>query len=600
MKQKHILLFFVFLFFPLINFAQASMLPDEQTEERMREFIRDPVIYDCFIKGVVLEKKRRQGLIRQKDYLFQKAELQRIKEERKKTAEGQKAVLASNTIAAGAETTIAVNPNDSTQVVAAFMIGGAIGGCAVYYSDDAGQSWNPSTFVPAAMIMATIPAVSSVDGGGDPTLTVDNNGIFYFAWIGVYVTDTGYYYSTLYATSADGGLSFTAPSVPDFTITAYDQSTSFHFFDRIWMGADAASGSTSGTVYLNGMLYDDTAAQSGQKVFVKPAGSTTFTQSVNESIPVPSGYFCQMANVGVGDNGVVHASGFIYDPYSAVGYGDVVYARSNDQGSTWSTPKVVGTGYIIGGSSFAEENVAVSLGVDSTTIYVAWTDYSSTPKVYYAVSTDDGITWSAPVDVGAAVSPGSYAHLGVNISASDGNCSMAWYRVDNATSQAKYVMAEVRNNGAAPLSYEIISPGDVSFSGGFFGHYNVCRRNGCITHAIWVDGTPGMATAYTAKVDACELGTEVTPIGSELVFNSLYPVPAVNELHVDISVAADAIYTIFVSDVKGQSVAESSIHKCIKGKNSFALNTSKLVPGVYLLRIEKENGVYLIKKFVKG
>lgn len=597
MKFRHLILLFIFALFCSANFAQSSMLPDARMEEEMRELIRDSVIYDCFIQGVVLEKKFKQELIKEADYIFQKNELLRLKTERKNKMSVERIVLESNIIAAGAETTIAVNPNDPSQVVAAFMINGVAGGCRVFYSNDAGQTWNPSTFIPENMIMATIPGVSSVDGGGDPVLTVDNNGVFYFAWIGAYTAGTGNYYSTLYVTSSDGGLSFTAPSATDFTITEYDQNMGFGFFDRIWISADASSGSTSGTIYLNGILYD--LGDGRQEVYVKPAGSPAFTASPYTTIPVTPGYLCQMANVEVGDNGVVHASGIIVNTSDPNIIGDVVYTRSTDQGITWSAPVVVGNTYIAGGAAFYEENCAPSLGVDSNTVYLAWTKSWPTEKVYYAVSTDDGITWSAPLEVGPAVSPGPYAHLFINLSPSNGNCSMAWYRIDTVTLAADYIMAEIRNDGALPLSYEVISPGLVTFSGDFFGHYNVCRRNGCVTHAIWVDGAAGQATVYTAKVDACGTTSEITPISSEITFHSLYPVPAKDDLSIDLSVSSDAMYTISVFDIKGRSALKPIRNKFSKGKNHFVLDVSTLASGTYLLRIEKENGVYLTRKFVK-
>lgn len=603
MKTKYFFTVFLLLIFCSEIFSQYSSVQnkEKELEEHMREIIRDSLTYEYFMAGIELEKKLKRKSISDKEYASKKNELQKLKIERRNARISQRNVISSNGFTMGAETCIAVNQNNPNEIVAAYM-DNSLSGCAIYFSADGGATWNPSSFVPETTILATIPGVLSCDGGGDPTITVDNNGVFYFAWIAAYTTSTESFLSTLYVTSSDGGLSFTAPPLNDFTITAYDQTGGTDFFDRIWIAADASSASSSGTVYLNGMQYG--GAGLAQWVYIKEVGNTNFYLSPNYSIPASIPIACQMANIDVGDNGVVHATGIRFDISTDIG--EVVYSHSFDKGLTWSSTQVIapaslafnGSGYV-----FPDENAAPSLGVDSNTVYIAWTEMLTSPKVFYAVSNDDGNTWSAPIDIGTQLFPGPYHNTFINLSPSNGNCSMAWYKIDSITGQGDYIVAEIKNNGTTPIGYEVISPGITNFPTlmEFFGHYNVCRRVGCITYAIWAEGSSGSGVAYTAKVDACSILSipEITPIGTGINFQSIFPVPAEDKLQINFSIDEGALYTISIFDINGKQIIESQKNKFTKGENSFEVNVSGLSSGPCLLQLKRDNGIYLTRKFVK-
>jgi PKD repeat protein len=124
--------------------------------------------------------------------------------------------------------------------------------------------------------------------------------------------------------------------------------------------------------------------------------------------------------VKAGANGVLHA--VADDDTASVTGSDVFYRRSTDGGATFSPPLKVNVA-----GTFASES---AFAVDATgRIFVAWSGRAAsetTPRIYFARSTDGGATFSAPLAVNGT---GGYAILPAIAADANGNIVVAWFDV---------------------------------------------------------------------------------------------------------------------------------------------------------------------------
>lgn len=132
-------------------------------------------------------------------------------------------------------------------------------------------------------------------------------------------------------------------------------------------------------------------------------------------------------NVSLGDNGIspfvyLDQNGVLHLAYAAISaHHDAYYTRSVDGGLNWSRPVNVS---VIDVDENASDTV---LAVDAAgRIHMVWSQ-SKLPTgwpprgLYYAVSEDDGETWSVPMQLA-----GDWEGNGAIISASDGKLHVVW------------------------------------------------------------------------------------------------------------------------------------------------------------------------------
>lgn len=82
----------------------------------------------------------------------------------------------------------------------------------------------------------------------------------------------------------------------------------------------------------------------------------------------------------------------IHVAYETMGFGPrehIFYIRSTDNGTTWSTPVQVS-------SAVVSNKYKASIAVDNSDVHIAWNDdrFGTNLEVYYVHSLDNGITWS--------------------------------------------------------------------------------------------------------------------------------------------------------------------------------------------------------------
>jgi len=260
----------------------------------------------------------------------------------------------------------------------------------IWRSADGGETWG-EPFAPTSPGGAW-----NALTGGDTSLVVDKRGTIYVGelWVG---NDSFFY-------SRDGGQTWT--STPAHHPDA--------FTDREWLvyseHEDAIYGVYNGPIGLTVVKAELAGGQDPPLVW-----TDWDPDAINHrgSVPLPS--------VDQGD-GTVYVPHLRADPLGeAVGL-----AVSTDGGDSWAHRPIPGTG------STDAANIFLVSAVDRAgTVYVAWSaEEPDGHTLYYASSTDKGVTWNPPVAVSegasrTAVFPAITAGAG-------GRAAVAWYGTDDA------------------------------------------------------------------------------------------------------------------------------------------------------------------------
>jgi hypothetical protein len=342
------------------------------------------------------------------------------------------------------EPTLAVNPTNPNNVVAAWIQDGAAG-IVAGVSFDGGSSWQ-SVVIPGV----TVASGGTTQGALDPWLSFAPNGELYVACttasgvnpIAFQHARTGPHHIVV-NTSSDGGLSWSAPTTliddhgPAFTddkpsITADPTDPNYAY--AVWYRGDAASGRHNQTMFActtdGGQTWeaprviDDETADAnrkGHQLLVEPNG--TLVILVEE-------------NVFHGTSTDVFLSSF----------------RSTDRGATWSAPlrgpEMIGQGYSAidpeTGQAIDNGHADYAVGPDNGTLYAVWNDTSFLGAPYdsiaFSMSGDDGLTWSAPVKINQTPTTipvgNQQAFLPSIAVAADGTVGVTYYDLRNNTPAA--------------------------------------------------------------------------------------------------------------------------------------------------------------------
>jgi len=237
---------------------------------------------------------------------------------------------------------------------------------ATCWTDDDGQTWNPSTGggIPSGVDHQTVGGGPySADGVGALPTSTYPNAVYYCS------QDIA---TAFCATSHDGGTTF-GPGVPTYSLL---DCGGLHGHVKV---------APDGTAYL-----PNKACGSDAAVVVSKDGGTSWTvNKVPGSSPSDAD-----PSVGIGANGTVY-----------VGYvgsdGRPAAAVSHDQGSTWSTPQVLGADLGVKNAVFpsvvaGDDNRAsmVYLGTTKAGDYQSQTDFKDAEwHLYLATTYDGGRTW---------------------------------------------------------------------------------------------------------------------------------------------------------------------------------------------------------------
>lgn len=297
------------------------------------------------------------------------------------------------------EPDVAINPTDNMNIIAASNDYGTPNGDAwvgYYWSKDGGVTWGRG-LVPGYRGDTQPSPLLGFHGAGDPVLCFDGEGSAYLAGIGFQRTGTpggvvGRATSIFVAKSTDGGETF-----PQVTMVA--QSLTFGtFHDKEWMACDQKNGN----VYITWTVFS--ALVASNIVFSRSTdGGVSFSRPPTVVTEIPfTEYGVQGSALKVDLEGTIHV---VWGEYNE---NKVRYAKSMDQGGSWSSPKdisdMIAVGTLPNTGYRTPSNMAFAIdksgGQYDGSLYAIWDDYrNGDADILMVYSRDKGESWSEPVRV---------------------------------------------------------------------------------------------------------------------------------------------------------------------------------------------------------
>ena len=349
---------------------------------------------------------------------------------------------------------LAVNPANPNNVIGVYQqdrwADGGARGLVAAVSFDGGLTWT-HTWAHFSTCSGGTPANGGdFDRASDPWVTFAPNGDAY--QISLSASADLLTSGILVSKSSDGGLTWSEPT------TLIRETSAFNFNDKESITADATNSNYVYAVWDRSRKPGENADFNALHSFAF-RGDPMFSRTTNggASWETPRNIFGQNKNLfTIGNQIDVLPDGSLVDVFE-LGKGSGVQGsanpftqslvRSTDKGATWSKPIDISTDRSVA-TRDPDTGAAVRTGaglpdvaVDSASgaLYVVWSDgrFSGGDHndVALSVSTDGGLTWSAPVKVNQT--PGGAAAFTPSVEvAADGTVGVTYYDFRNNTPAA--------------------------------------------------------------------------------------------------------------------------------------------------------------------
>lgn len=272
-----------------------------------------------------------------------------------------------------------------------------------YFSHDGGQTWCCTATDPDHL-GTLIPGVEHLtggpyDAGGDPAVAFDSQGTAYYAGLGFNRASAPNTVTVSRGTFGGGSLTWSAPTFINPT------TSPAVFNDKEWIAVDSHAASPyRDRVYVTWTRFlfnakNGSYTQSPIFFVSSSDGGRTFTKPRSISGNVLYG---QGSHPVVGPDGTLSV---FWDGSTRLAAKDSTYVvRSRDGGATWSSPVQVSELNEIeplADTAFRVNSFPAAAAAPNGDLYAAWaTDTEPTGSVVvYSRSTDGGSTWSTPTPV---------------------------------------------------------------------------------------------------------------------------------------------------------------------------------------------------------
>ncbi len=425
----------------------------------------------------------------------------------------------SNEPGAQFETTIAVNPTNPSQIVAA-SIDAQVLQVRAYFSSDGGATWGSSLPPVPPPIVNGVAAVEA-----DPGVAWDTLGNVYFShqvWWGnsaslLPIVTTAVEVSR----SSDGGRTWTSSDfgfhpgsgpLADKPMIAVDTNPTSPFRDTIYVAWD-----------ISPLLPADPGGQSSASV------AATFTLLLSRSTDHGATFSDPVLPIGHTGTGVsepyaadpfVGPDGTLYLAWADPVQSQIAMTSSTDGGLTFGPTSVIGSappthlvpipaephGFFgqVPGLGPTGAFVSPACGADPSagphggTLYCSWMDQTATngTDIFVAHSTDHGQTWSSRVRVNddpSGVANDQFEQW-LSVDPTDGSVNVSWYdtRNDPAHLSTDIFYARSTDGGLtfSPNVQVTTAPTDETCATcgvRGYGDYQGIAAFGGVVHPVWID-----------------------------------------------------------------------------------------------------------------
>ncbi|MBZ5728705.1 MAG: glycoside hydrolase [Acidobacteriia bacterium] len=401
----------------------------------------------------------------------------------------------------GNEPSIAVNPANPNQVVAAYQP------AAVAYSTDGGQSFT----------LAELPPVPGWRGGGDVSVVFDDKGHAFLGSLHFDRLGSASYWAhnagpngIFVRRSLDGGKTWEKDAATLKTFAGNQADGLMEDMPRLF--ADTVSGSPyAGNVYAGWIEW-----QLDQSIILF-ARSTDQGKTFSAPMPISTHAGLPRDDNGglVGFVGVVGAGGAIYAIWNDGAH--IAFTQSHDGGRSFAPSRAIvdvaapyfgGAGGIPGvarAMGFPQIGVDARTGKPGGALYVCWSDFrNGDVDVFLSSSHDHGRTWSPARRVNDdAVHDGKdqfFQWMAVDRATGDVYVQFYDRRDDPANRKTRVTLARSTDGGATFTNYAWT---DTPFEGQqlFLGDYTWLTVHNRRVYGIWTEAAPGGTAVRVGVAD---------------------------------------------------------------------------------------------------
>ena len=466
------------------------------------------------------------------------------------------------------EPAIAIDPRNPDVIVAGANLN------ASYYSTDAGLTWTENMLG------------SSLGERGDPCITVDNAGNFYYFHLAENID------RVICQKSTDGGVTWTDGS---FTQPA----TNGQIHDKEWGYADP----TTNSVYVTWTEYEggfNPALTDSTNILFSSSFDGAQTWSVPQRINKIRGD-CLYKDV-VDPNPATGPNGEVYATWAdSTG---VRFDRSLDYGVTWLdddiqvAPVLNSIYYHISGNARDSLRTATNIECDLSdspnrgNIYISWMDDKNgldNIDIFMAKSTDGGTSWSEPKRVNDDAGIAQQYYHGMTIDQATGYLYFIFYDRRNHpnTDSTDVYMAVSTDAGETFTNFKVSETPFLANNFAFVGDYLGVAAQNNVVRPIWVRIDNFWVTSVMTAIVNVDMVTSLPHhLSQNTASISNYPNPFAQFTTLRYTTTqANTQVQGFLFDIQGKQVATWQQNTPQIGTYEYTLDARSLPAGIYACQL---------------